>query len=114
MPGKKGQKAWNKREEFDWRELIGENKTLLSKLGKRIRIECGDFEPETIEAIMNDPNKRKLFFKALDIAIAICVKSIPQKLEGAGEGGEIVIRIERAETNENYLQAPRFAIPDIQ
>lgn len=92
MAGKKGRSGgWNKREDWDWSDLIGENKTLLLKLAKRMRIDAGDLEPEKLEAIMQNPDKRKLFFKSLDIATAVVVKSMPTKLEGTGEEGEIVI-----------------------
>jgi len=45
---------------------------------------------------------------------ALISKELPSKIEGTGEGGEIVIRVEKAETNGNQLQAPRFAVPNLQ
>lgn len=119
MPGKKGQKGWNKREEFDWRDLVGENKTLLMKLAKKYNLKKfttkdGDFDEAEIDLILADRNKSKLFFKALDTATALCVKAMPNKVEGAGEDGEIVIRVEKVAIDAGHLQAPRFAIPNLQ
>lgn len=33
---------------------------------------------------------------------------------GSGPDGEILIKVEKSGEDANYLQAPRFAIPDIQ
>ena len=38
----------------------------------------------------------------------------PQEIKGAGDGGEIIIKVEKEDDFANHLQAPRFAIPDIQ
>jgi len=40
----------------------------------------------------------------------------PEKrvLSGEGLDGEIIIKVEKMEPNGDQLQAPRFAIPDIQ
>lgn len=44
---------------------------------------------------------------------ALIAKELPTRLEGSGEDGEIVIRVEKAEIESN-LQAPRFAVPNLQ
>jgi hypothetical protein len=105
MAGKKGQKAWNKREEYDWRDLIQENKTLLFNLAKRFRVSGDNFSDESIAEIMNDPNKRRLFFKALDIASAVVVKSMPQKIEGDGVAPVIQISWKDSDEKMSILRA---------
>lgn len=103
MSGKKGMKGWRKRDEWDWRELVGENHVLLIKLAKKFRIDMDEFTDEKIERIMNDPNKRKLFFKSLDIASAIVVKSLPTKINGEGIAPNITIQWKDSKDEELSL-----------
>lgn len=58
---------------------------------------------------------RKALDRVLDFAEQVQLKQMPQKLEGTGSDGEIVIRVIRQEEeNGSNLQAPRFAAPSIQ
>ena len=42
-------------------------------------------------------------------------KEMPTMIQGVGRDGEIIIKVINASgENGNHLQAPRFAIPDIQ
>lgn len=89
--------GWNKREEWNWRDLIKENKTILTKLAKHVRIKIKEFDDATLDEIFSDPKRAKLFFKALDIGTAICLKGMPTKIEGDGIMPEVIIQID----NEN-------------
>lgn len=83
MPGVKGQKAWNKREEYEWRDLWKISKSDLLSLGayfqKQIK-KYNNFET----AYETDQNFRKLYHKWLEISSTIFVKGIPQKIEAEG------------------------------
>jgi len=57
---------------------------------------------------------RQAYERVLTFAEEYQLKQVPTKIEGTGEEGEIVIRVERAVTDGSDLQAPRFAIPDLQ
>lgn len=58
---------------------------------------------------------RRALDRVLDFAESVQLKQVPQKLEGTGAEGEIVIRVERAEaSNGSELQAPRFSVQNLQ
>ena len=81
MAGKKGQKAWNKRDEYEWRDIWALSKTELVGLAsyfKRQIKKYGEFET----AYKTDENFRKLYHKWLEISSTVFVKGIPQKIEG--------------------------------
>lgn len=83
MAGKKGQKAWNKRDEYEWRDLWSLSKTDLMDLAgyfKRQIKKYKDFET----AYAGDENFRKLYNKWLEISTTVFVKGIPQKIEADG------------------------------
>lgn len=71
---------------------------------------------KVIDQLMAESDRKKVP-AAVKFAAAefILSRLYPEKkvLEGIGPDGEIVIRVERAEV-ENNLQAPRFAVPDLQ
>lgn len=84
--------GWNKRQEYDWRDLISENKTFLLKLAKKYTKHIKDFEDEEIADIVSDPKKFKLMMKAIDVGTAICIKAMPSKIEGEGLAPNILIQ----------------------
>ena len=117
MAGRKGKSGgWNKREEIDWTELVQENKTILLNLAKRFRISADTFSDKNIEMIMSDPDKRKLFFKSLDIATAVVVKSMPTKVGSDGTLPDSVISVAIVQGNPdgNNVQVTRGAVPHIR
>lgn len=52
----------------------------------------------------------------LEAAFFVLKRLYPEKmrLEGSGEDGEIVLRVIKEVMNGDHLQAPRFAVPNIQ
>ncbi len=67
MAGKKGQKAWNKREEWDYRDLLLLGKSELLRLGKKYKSAAGD-----------ETDKNYRFW--LDCALALVLKDMPNKV----------------------------------
>ena len=63
--------AWNKRGEWDFRELLKLSGTELVRLGKKYAKAAGK------------PTHR-LYMKWLDISLAICLKAMPTKVHGEG------------------------------
>ena len=66
--------GWNKREEFEWRDLWGMSKTELVRLAKKYK----KYRNNEIDG------KDRLYIKWLDISSAIFIKGIPVKIDGAG------------------------------
>lgn len=58
---------------------------------------------------------KESFMKVLAFAEEVQIKQIPQKIGGEGIDGAIEIKVItlNPDENGNYLQAPRFAVPDI-
>lgn len=99
MAGNKNSGAWNKRDEWDWRDLVKENSRLLMKLAKRYNLKKfankkGEFDEEAIIEILADKDQKQLFFKAIDAATAVCMRAMPNKVEGTGDNGEFIIKVE--------------------
>lgn len=81
MPGKKGQKGWNKREEYEWRDIWALSKSDLMNLAKYFKrqiVKHKDFET----AYSQDADFKRLYHKWLEISTTVFVKGIPQKIEG--------------------------------
>jgi hypothetical protein len=98
MAGKKGQKAWNKREEYEWRDIWTLSKTELSSLAQYFARQIKKYKDfET--AYSTDDNFRKLYNKWLEISTTVFVKGIPQKIEGSGDKGELKVIVEIADEN---------------
>lgn len=80
MAGKKGQKAWNKREEFEWRDIWTLSKTDLLDLAKYFKRQITKYKDfET--AYAQDADFKRLYHKWLEISTTVFVKGIPQKIE---------------------------------
>lgn len=69
MAGKKGQKAWNKREEWDYRDLLLLGKSELLRLGKKYSKSAGD-----------PTDKHYKFW--LECSLALVLKDMPNKIDG--------------------------------
>lgn len=69
---------------------------------------------KAIDWAMSDANKDPA--SKIKAAEFVLKRIYPEKtiVGGEGFGGEIVIRVETANQNGSNLQAPRFAIPNIQ
>ena len=78
MAGKKGQIAWNKREVYDFNDLIKLSKSDLLRLGMRYRSKAGKVDD-------------KMYKRWLEIATAIVIKAMPTKLNGSGIGIQLIL-----------------------
>lgn len=70
-----------------------------------------------IDQLLADRKDKKVSAMVrLEAAVFILKRLYPEKMVHLGDGpdGEIIIRVEKAVTDGDNLQAPRFAIPHLQ
>jgi len=86
----------------------------MGRKSKTAELRIHELETLTVNGairILNGTDEKRKFLLIRDLAGKVLARRI--KLGGEGMKGEIVIKIEKA-GNENHLQAPRFAVPDLQ
>ena len=87
---------------------------------KFINFILGEVNRHGLDVVLELKNDAKLWWlnkayhRIIDFAEEYQLRSIPQKLEGAGEDGEIIIKVIKENSHGDHLQAPRFAVPNIQ
>ena len=98
MAGKKGQKAWNKREVYDFQDLIELSKGDLMRLGMKYKCKAGKEDD-------------KMYKRWLEIATAIVIKAMPTKLNGNGFNVQLVLIRDQDGNQTDALQINEIPRP---